>query len=461
MALKLDLQNKYKTKSYSKKNNAVFGDYLKTNLQKDELQKVMTMIHHPEIHQPLIKNIDALLGQSNFTPDMRAQLIDQIHQLPDSKLNAQALTKLNTNSPKSSLLSDLNINIPDKKLSLKEQLQNKIRLSYNIINENINVAKQKMIVPLVNTRDKVSQSITTNKSKIIDKIQSVKQSVGNRKNKITDTITPAIDIIMDNAKSRLDDLREEYHVRKLTRVNDRNLTTALQSGISADQISDGIKSLDYPEIRYGMIHNADELLKQKSMTLDLALDLYSAAEPYLNDMPNNNLKKSFIQAFDTYSKNHATELSEALDGNLDNLNTQTKTDKTTETEKPVETAKPVETDKTTETEKPVETEYKDFKQAHLSEYTATGESKWDIETPQGTKSMSDTELTNALQEQYPDELPFEFSNNEDAKMAEQVTAQAFENGLDTLEEPPVQDTDMNFFDGLDNLSNRQNSELSH
>lgn len=476
MSIVSNLQDKYKTKKYSKQNDNVFADYLKTHLQEDELQKVMNVINHPEIHRPLMKNIDALMSQPNFTPDMQKQFANQIQQMPESKLGNQVLEKLNTsNQDTSSLLSNLNINRPTKKPSLRERLQNKIRETYDVINENMEAAKKKVTIPLIHTRDKVSQSITDKKNKfvqsIIDKkdkvnqsITNIKDSITDQKNKVTDSITPVVDMIIDRAQNRLSDLREEYHVRQLTRTNDRNLTDALKDGVTSDQISEGISSLDYPEIRYGMLHNADGILKQKSMTLDLALDFYDNAQPYIDELPNNDLKVSFMQAFDDYSKLHADELSQAVDGKFDNLADKTSSN-VNESIKPEVTVPQDETEATVATKQPITpqeipsnekidellgSKYKDFKQAHLSKFKKDGASVWDIQTDNGTQSMSDKELTDALQTQYPNEAPFEYANQNDAKAAEQVSA--FAAGLDGLEEPPQELEHSDLSMGLNDLN---------
>ena len=52
MALINDLRNKKITKTYSKKNNDIFDEYLNKTLSREQLTGVMDMIEYPEIHQP-------------------------------------------------------------------------------------------------------------------------------------------------------------------------------------------------------------------------------------------------------------------------------------------------------------------------------------------------------------------------------------------------------------------------
>lgn len=351
-----DVRNRRRQNAYTKQNDAVFRDYLKNNLSRDDLESVIGMMSHPEVYTPLINHADALLRQANFDSELRKQFVESLNKLPANKLRDDVIAKA---SIKDDTLSS-NLNVVDRtpKESLRAKLKQRINDTYNAISERVEARTDKMKAPFIKARDKTIDAYhktTTISKDAYHKTATVLTDSGRN---VYNNAAPIIDMISDRARNQLSRVKDEFRSRKLTYQNDANFAKALSQGVSFETLNEGLNNFEYPEIRYALMNNAESMFKQKTMTPELATSLYLAAEPYLD---NNKLSTKFVEAFNNYAET---------------------------VELPDEVAKET---------IPVKHKESDIKGATLTGFTNNGETQWEMGD---NKPISEDEFLDKLTVQY-------------------------------------------------------------
>ena len=337
---------------YAKQNDDVFNDYLKNNLSRDDLENVMGMMSHPEVYTPLMNHADALLRQANFDSELRKQFVESLNKLPANELRDEVIAKASTED--STLSSNLNVVEKTEKELFRTKLKQRINDTYSAISDRVETRTDKMKAPFIKARDKTIASYHKTTTALSDSGRNVYNNAA-----------PIVDMISEHARNKLSRVQDEFRTRKLTYQNDANFAKALAKGVSFEALNEGLNNFEYPEIRYAMMNNADSMFNQKTMTPRLAMNIYLAAEPYLDD--NNKLSNKFIEAFDKYA---VTDLPK----------------ETVEEIKPVDEIKPV--------------EESDIKEATLTGFTDNGETQWGI----GDQSISENEFVDELMDRYDVEM---------------------------------------------------------
>ena len=337
-----DIRAKRQVRAYSNKNEDIIQRYLSKPLARDDLQNIVGMLSHPEIHQPLMKHMDDLLKQPNFDNSLKEQFADRLQKLPQSSQRDAALDRLTTAFEATGSLSDKlrMIKPEDKKPSLQERIRQRIQDTYTAINaqvqraqDRVNDAKDAAKNRLAEKRDGIVDKVDKMKATGRHRIDDTRERVTNSVFKMQSTVMPAFDMLRDRITKKFDDFRDEYHSRKLTYQNDNNLRAALAKGLDAETLADGIDSMQLPEIRYPMVHNADAILRQKSMTPKLADDFFNAALDYVASLDKKNpLREKFQQAFNDYDARVANQAE-----NTDDKNAKLQKDAIDETPSSVDT----------------------------------------------------------------------------------------------------------------------------
>ena len=206
---------------------------------------------------------------------------------------------------------------------------------------------------------------------------------------------------------------------------------ALASGLDAETLADGIDSMQMPEIRYPMVHNADAILRQKAMTPKLADDFFSAALDYVASLDEKNpLREKFQQAFNDYDARVANQTENANMSNakqqkeVQNFESQRKSDATAVEQMP------------------------DVKNAELAGFNEHGQAEYrfpsgEYEPEQTIGEMMRTEYPSDYMQ--PDDLPGQLTD-EDYDVLNQMESsyavpenvindEAFTLGLENLELP--------------------------
>ena len=281
-----NIRNRRQQNVYAKQNDDVFNDYLKNNLSRDDLENVMGMMSHPEVYTPLMHHADALLRQANFDSELRKQFVESLNKLPANELRDEVIAKASTED--STLSSNLNVVEKTEKESLTTKLKQRINDTYNAISERVDARTDKMKAPFVKARDKTIAAYHKTTTALTDSGRNVYNNAA-----------PVVDMISERARNQLSRVQDEFRTRKLTYQNDANFAKALAKGVSFEALNEGLNNFEYPEIRYAMMNNADAMFNQKTMTPRLAMNIYLAAEPYLDN--NNKLSNKFIEAFDKYA----------------------------------------------------------------------------------------------------------------------------------------------------------------
>lgn len=320
-----DIRAKRQVRAYSNKNEDIIQRYLSKPLARDDLQNIVGMLSHPEIHQPLMKHMDDLLKQPNFDNGLKEQFADRLQKLPRSSQRDAALDRLTTAFEATGSLSDKlrTIKPEDKKPSLQERIQQRIRDTYTAINaqvqraqDRVNNAKDTAKNRLAEKRDNIVGKVDKMKAFGRHRIDDARERVTNSVFKMQSTVMPAFDMLKERVTKKFNNFRDEYHSRKLTYQNDNNLRAALAKGLDAETLADGIDSMQMPEIRYPMVHNADAILRQKSMTPKLADDFFNAALDYVASLDKKNpLREKFQQAFNDYDARVANQTENMADKN--------------------------------------------------------------------------------------------------------------------------------------------------
>jgi len=320
-----DIRAKRQVRAYSNKNEDIIQRYLSKPLARDDLQNIVGMLSHPEIHQPLMKHMDDLLKQPNFDNSLKEQFADRLQKLPRSSQRDAALDRLTTAFEATGSLSDKlrMIKPEDKKPSLQERIRQRIQDTYTAINaqvqraqDRVNDAKDAAKNRLAEKRDGIVDKVDKMKATGRHRIDDARERVTNSVFKMQSTVMPAFDMLRDRITKKFDDFRDEYHSRKLTYQNDNNLRAALAKGLDAETLADGIDGMQLPEIRYPMVHNADAILRQKSMTPKLADDFFNAALDYVASLDKKNpLREKFQQAFNDYDARVANQAENMADKN--------------------------------------------------------------------------------------------------------------------------------------------------
>ena len=320
-----DIRAKRQVRAYSNKNEDIIQRYLSKPLARDDLQNIVGLLSHPEIHQPLMKHMDDLLKQPNFDDSLKEQFADRLQKLPQSSQRDAALDRLTTAFEATGSLSDKlrMIKPEDKKPSLQECIRQRIQDTYTAINAQVKRAQDRVN----NAKDTAKNRLAEKRDGIVDKVDKMKatgrhriddarERVTNSVFKMQSTVMPAFDMLRDRITKKFDDFRDEYHSRKLTYQNDNNLRAALAKGLDSETSADGIDGMQLPEIRYPMVHNADAILRQKSMTPKLADDFFNAALDYVASLDKKNpLREKFQQAFNDYDARVANQTKNMADKN--------------------------------------------------------------------------------------------------------------------------------------------------
>ena len=375
MALINDLRNKKITKTYSKKNNDIFDEYLNKTLSREQLTGVMDMIEYPEIHQPLMKNMDSLLKQPNFDDEMKTKFSVFLNVLPESKKTNKAIATLNKSlETDDDLVGKLSIKDREKKPSALERMRNRIKSTYEDISTRVDMAKDKFKASVIDSKNRVVNKVTDTTDKGKQKLKNTVDNVNVVRGMITDgakskandakmAVKPAVDMLVDRLRDKANNIKYEYQVRKLSIKNSQNLKSALEKGMNIDDIADGIDYVDLPEVRYGMMENAEAILNHPDMTTELANTFKANIESYLDDTPNNSAKKAFINAFNKDREfpadNRQKEVPEVKQESKDVI--------TKENEEPIIPAKAPK-----ETDVPKETVMQDIEMEHLDELSFEG-----------------------------------------------------------------------------------------
>lgn len=349
-----NIRNRRQQNTYAKQNDAVFNDYLKNNLSRDDLENVMGMMSHPEVYTPLMNHADALLRQANFDSELRKQFVESLNKLPANELRDEVVAKVSTED--STLSSNLNVVDKTEKELFRTRLKQRINDTYSAISDRVEARTDKIKAPFIRARDNAITSYHKTTTALSDSGRNVYNNAA-----------PVVDMISEHARNKLSRVQDEFRTRKLTYQNDANFAKALAKGVSFEALNEGLNNFEYPEIRYAMMNNADSMFNQKTMTPRLAMNIYLAAEPYL-DNNNSRLASKFIEAFDKYAVS-------------DDLPKET-----VEEIKPVDEIKPV--------------EESDIKEATLTGFTDNGETQWGI----GDQSISEDEFLDELMAQYDVEM---------------------------------------------------------
>ena len=348
-------QNVYaKQNAYVKQNDDVFNDYLKNNLSRDDLENVMGMMSHPEVYTPLMHHADELLRQANFDSELRKQFVESLNKLPANELRDEVIAKASTED--STLSNNLKVVDKTEKELFGTKLKQRINDTYSAISDRVEARTDKIKAPFIRARDNAITSYHKTTTALSDYGRNVYNNAA-----------PVVDMISEHARNKLLRVQDEFRTRKLTYQNDANFAKALAKGVSFEALNEGLNNFEYPEIRYAMMNNADSMFNQKTMTPRLAMNIYLAAEPYL-DNNNSRLASKFIEAFDKYAVS-------------DDLPKET-----VEEIKPVDEIKPV--------------EESDIKEATLTGFTDNGETQWGI----GDQSISEDEFLDELMAQYDVEM---------------------------------------------------------
>ena len=347
-----NIRNRRQQNTYAKQNDAVFNDYLKNNLRRDDLENVMGMMSHPEVYTPLMNHADALLRQANFDSELRKQFVESLNKLPANELRDEVIAKVSTED--STLSSNLNVVDKTEKELFRTRLKQRINDTYSAISDRVEARTDKIKAPFIRARDNAITSYHKTTTALSDSGRNVYNNAA-----------PVVDMISERARNQLSRVQDEFRTRKLTYQNDANFAKALAKGVSVEALNEGLNNFEYPEIRYAMMNNAESMFTQNTMTPRLAMNIYLAAEPYLD---NSKLSSKFIEAFDKYA------VSDELPK------------ETAEEIKPVDEIKPV--------------EESDIKEATLTGFTDNGETQWGI----GDQSISEDEFLDELMDQYDVEM---------------------------------------------------------
>lgn len=469
-----DIRAKRQVRVYSNKNEDIIQRYLSKPLARDDLQNIVGMLSHPEIHQPLMKHVDDLLKQPNFDNSLKEQFADRLQKLPRSSQRDAALDRLTTAVEATGSLSDKlrTIKPEDKKPSLQERIRQRIQDTYTAINaqvqraqDRVNNAKDTAKNRLAEKRDNIVGKVDKMKAFGRHRIDDARERVTNSVFKMQSTVMPAFDMLKERVTKKFNDFRDEYHSRKLTYQNDNNLRAALAKGLDAETLADGIDSMQLPEIRYPMVHNADAILRQKSMTPKLADDFFNAALDYVASLDKKNpLREKFQQAFNDYDARVANQTENTADKNENReFEKQQKVDQNVEAEhKGINTpetpldrrlrlhAEDREFEKQQKVAQAFDVQHKqkpDVKNAELTGFDEHGQAEYYF--PNG-ENKSEQTISEMMSTEYPsdymppDDLPVQL-NDEDYKVLNKMESSytvsendidnAFTLGLENLEPP--------------------------
>lgn len=286
-----NLRHKNEINNATNQNDRIFAEYLRQDVSQDDLQSVIDLMDHPEIRKPVMKNIDGFLRQSNLSDDMRNQIQENLESgIGNNKLKEEALDKLRNfdnkeNNPSQTMKDELNVKkrVP----TLAEKIHNRIHQTYQSIQERIQPGINRANKIIDNTND-----ITVNAGQNLARNMQVSWNMARDR----------IGTLKEKVQNRMNNFKEEFGVRKMTLDNDSKMRQALKTkGLSTDAIKEGVQNMDYPEVRFPMINNAKEILNQPNMTPDLAREFYESTVPYLNDIPDSELKDNFYNAFQNYN----------------------------------------------------------------------------------------------------------------------------------------------------------------
>ena len=292
--------------------------------------------------------VDELLRQANFDSELRKQFVESLNKLPANELRDEVIAKASTED--STLSNNLNVVDKTEKELFGTKLKQRINDTYSAISDRVEARTDKIKAPFIRARDNAITSYHKTTTALSDSGRNVYNNAA-----------PVVDMISEHARNKLSRVQDEFRTRKLTYQNDANFAKALAKGVSFEVLNEGLNNFEYPEIRYAMMNNAESMFNQKTMTPRLAMNIYLAAEPYL-DNNNSRLASKFIEAFDKYAVS-------------DDLPKET-----------VEEIKPV--------------DESDIKEATLTGFTDNGETQWGI----GDQSISEDEFLDELMAQYDVEM---------------------------------------------------------
>ena len=231
-----NLRHKNEINNATNQNDRIFAEYLRQDVSQDDLQSVIDLMDHPEIRKPVMKNIDGFLRQPNLSDDMRNQLQENLESgIGTNKLKEEALDKLrnfdNKESNPSQTMKD-ELNVKKRVPTFAEKIHNRIRQTYQSIQERIQPGIDRANKVIDNTNDLLNDAtdITVNAGQNLARNMQVSWNMARDR----------IDTLKEKVQNRMNNFKEEFGVRKMTLDNDSKMRQTLKTkGLSTDAIKEG------------------------------------------------------------------------------------------------------------------------------------------------------------------------------------------------------------------------------
>lgn len=301
MGLLKNLRDRRNQQTRVERNAETFRREFSRELTKEDLSDIIRLMDEPEVHKPLFENAEAFGRQPEMDDILRSQF--QLKTLDilgrDSKELESVMSVFNEGSD--TYEADKDTRRLSDKLLLAEQ------------DEYVSV-KDRIAKRIQTTRQDINDRVDYQQEKVKNKIRSIDRSIERRVRPFVDVAQDSVKGMLQGVKDRVQSFKDDYRTRQITIENAQNWGTALEKGVSAEQIESVIEHADYPEVRYGVMKHASALFEQDAMTPELATELFYAYQPHTN--AQNEMHERFYNQLETYantvveqSENEKNELS--------------------------------------------------------------------------------------------------------------------------------------------------------
>lgn len=288
MGLLNDLRNKRIQRTRVEINTEILGKEFNRDLEKDDLSDMIQRMHDPEVHIPLFTHAEAFGRQPEMDDVLRAQFrmraLDILGDPADStKLNT-VMERFNRTAKTDDMEQD-NTRLVDK-LALAGQNDEPLMLD--------RIAQR-----IQDTRQDIDDRVAHQKQKVKQVSRNASYAIERRLRPLADVAEDSVKGIVQSVKTRVQSFKDDYRTRQLAFDNAQNWETALDKGVSEEQIKNVIEHADFPEVRYGVMKHATKLFEQDSMTPELATDLFYAYQPHTNAQNKNH--ERFYKQLESYA----------------------------------------------------------------------------------------------------------------------------------------------------------------
>lgn len=299
MGLLNDLGRARKKQSSIEQNTETLRNSLEHELSRDDLADLIRLMREPDVHEAVFANAKAFGEQPQMDDTLRSQF--SLHTADILSAHPERLRNVIGRFEGKDVANDR-----DETLRVSDRMVFSNGKREKSLGSDI---RQKITGRIQATRQDLNDRLDYQANKVKQSSKKVSNALERRIGPLVGMAQNSMSDMLNKVKNRVQSVKDDYRTRQLAIDNARNWETALDKGVTSDQIRNVINHSSYPEVRYGVMKHATKLFEQDSMTPELATDLLDAYHQYTD--PNNAEHERFYNQLEAYANSVVDETFES------------------------------------------------------------------------------------------------------------------------------------------------------